>query len=319
MTEFPPRPIQKRWHCIDASIIVATLNRPDHLIPTLHMALAQQSEGYAYEIIVVDQTADYPPEVAKQLEELKDRVVYIQSSVRSASHARNIGIKAAKGSIVIFIDDDVSFASTLVADHIALHERYPLAGAILGLIIENSWTDHETCIAERISWYVPRGLKDEFGGIPITWAPSGNISYKMEPLTEVGGFDESMTSYAEDIDLSLRVRSKGHPIIFSLYPKLLHLGASRGGCEQRNEAIQNAKARERHLSMFYMLFKNWSVLGLFPVISHLFGSIRSEFLNFATLQKGLGVFVQKASGHSRLILKAFLNARQGRLSPCKID
>jgi len=200
-----------------------------------------------------------------------------------------------------------------VAEHIGLHKRYPSAGAVLGLIIEQSWKDHERGITDRIKWYAPQGLKDEFGGMPIGWAPSGNISYKRDALIEVDGFDESMTSYAEDIDLSLRVRSKGHQIIFSMLPELLHIGASRGGCEQRNEAVQNIKAVERHLSLFYMLFKNWKVLGVSTVASHLWGNVRSEALNLSQLRSGLGAFLQKASAHGRLIVKAYRAAMRGCL------
>ncbi len=298
---------------VDVSVIIATLNRPRQLIETLQMALAQR--GVRREVVVIDQTAIYPPDVAEKIEALKSKIVYIKSNVKNASHARNIGVQAARGGIVVFVDDDVEFDSLLISKHFALHQRYPSAGAVLGLIIEKPWKNRDQEIKDRIKWLAPKGSADEFGCIPITWAPSGNISYKRTVLLEAGGFDESMTSYCEDIDLSLRVRACGHPVMFSMEPVLIHIGATKGGCEQRNEALQQQKFSERHVALHYMLFKNWKVLGISTVFRHLWGGIRSEFLNLLVLRSGLTVLCRKSLSHIRLVIRAFGGALRGAMPP----
>ncbi|OCQ93358.1 glycosyl transferase family 2 [Oscillatoriales cyanobacterium USR001] len=89
---------------ISASIVVATYSRPDDLYNCLTQLTAQKSPRQV-EIIIVDNNPDSgvtPPIVAQ----FKD-VILITEPRQGLAYARNTGITASTGDIVVTTDDDV--------------------------------------------------------------------------------------------------------------------------------------------------------------------------------------------------------------------
>jgi len=98
-------------------VIIPTLGRQQYLSRTV---ADLQSQSYTNaEIIVVDQSVE--PEVINRVAPAPSRlpIQYLRDRGSGAARARNIGILAAKGDILLFLDDDVeipariSFLSTL--------------------------------------------------------------------------------------------------------------------------------------------------------------------------------------------------------------
>ncbi len=86
------------------SLIVATLGRSTEISALLESLLAQGRDDF--EVIIVDQNAD--DRVAPVLAPYAPRlpIAHLRSAIRNANHARNLGLRAARGKIVTFPDDD---------------------------------------------------------------------------------------------------------------------------------------------------------------------------------------------------------------------
>jgi glycosyltransferase involved in cell wall biosynthesis len=86
------------------SVVIPTCNRPDLIKKAVQTVLVQTYQDF--EIIIVD---DGMKERAKKsIDEIHDpRIVYLQNEKSlGGGGARNVGIRAAKGEYVAFLDDD---------------------------------------------------------------------------------------------------------------------------------------------------------------------------------------------------------------------
>jgi len=94
------------------SVIVCTYNRCDSLPTALESVAAQVlPPGVEWEVIVVDNNSqDQTRHVVERFcqSNLPGRFRYLFESRQGLSHARNAGIREARGEIVAFIDDDVT-------------------------------------------------------------------------------------------------------------------------------------------------------------------------------------------------------------------
>ena len=92
-----------------ASVIICTFNRARLLVDTLQAIINQHPPDGGYEIVVVDNnSSDETRLVAEQAAaRVPVCVRYVFEADQGLSLARNAGIRAAKGEIVAFVDDDV--------------------------------------------------------------------------------------------------------------------------------------------------------------------------------------------------------------------
>jgi len=91
------------------SVIIPTKNRIKTLKGTIMSLLDQSLDKKFYEIIVMDQSTD--PKVKEFIDGLEEtkifKIRYIYNKIPGLHSNRNIGVKKAKGNIIIFVDDDV--------------------------------------------------------------------------------------------------------------------------------------------------------------------------------------------------------------------
>lgn len=87
------------------SVIIPVYNRMDYLGECLDSVLAQTYENL--EIILIDDgSTDGSVELCKQYAEKDSRIVVIAANHGGVSKARNLGLDAAKGEFVLFVDSD---------------------------------------------------------------------------------------------------------------------------------------------------------------------------------------------------------------------
>ncbi|MBE3092222.1 MAG: glycosyltransferase [Actinobacteria bacterium] len=91
------------------SVIIPTKNRIKTLKGTVISLLDQSLDKKFFEIIVMDQSKDSKvKEFIDELEETKTfKIRYIHNNIPGSHSNRNIGVKKAKGDIIIFVDDDI--------------------------------------------------------------------------------------------------------------------------------------------------------------------------------------------------------------------
>ncbi len=105
------------------TVLVPTRNRRDVLISrTLPAMFNQDIPPENVEIIViVDGGTDGTAEALHQLRPACSLRIFEQAN-RGPGAARNIGIHAAKGESILFIDDDIICGPNLFQEHIQSHE-----------------------------------------------------------------------------------------------------------------------------------------------------------------------------------------------------
>ncbi len=114
---------------VRASVVVCTRERGSALAETLR-AVADQSATFAWELIVVDNgSRDGSLELARELtREWSARARVVEERVAGLSAARNAGVRAARGELILFLDDDAQpFPGWLEAFARALAEPGVLA------------------------------------------------------------------------------------------------------------------------------------------------------------------------------------------------
>ena len=88
------------------SVVVRSFNRLSILSELLSALLAQDHDSF--EIVVVEQSTRRPPEDVARIEELASdpRVRLLRSEPLGGPRARNVGVCASRGDVIVFIDDD---------------------------------------------------------------------------------------------------------------------------------------------------------------------------------------------------------------------
>ena len=206
------------------SVIVPTYQREQILCDTIAYLLDLSYPHY--ELIVVDQTPLHEPQTEKFLQQVAQRIRYIQIDQVGTCHARNVGIEAAKGDIILFCDDDIIPTPDLLTHHVR-HYRDPTVGGVTG-----------PCGYQPVDGplFIVRGGETPRYPLPTTVveaesAQGCNMSFRKQILVRIGGFDEGFIIHArkEEPDASLRVRALGYRILFDPQVSIEHLAFPSGG------------------------------------------------------------------------------------------
>jgi glycosyltransferase involved in cell wall biosynthesis len=198
----------------ELTVVIPTYNRIDtlrHVIPSL---LRQDLRSERYEIVVADSnstdgTAEYLAEISREY----PRVRHLPGAYSGRAMARNAGIAAARGAVVMFTDADIIASMDLVSRHLAHHEARENV-AVVGLELQvNSYDDYERLLQhpeQRRPLHPPTRKK-------LSWLYflTGNASVRKSDLDRVGRFDENFTGYGhEDLELGYRLQKAGLTILY---------------------------------------------------------------------------------------------------------
>jgi glycosyltransferase involved in cell wall biosynthesis len=106
---------------MQTSVVVSTFNRRDVVLRTVGTLLQQDIPTSEYEIIVVvDGSRDGTAEALRGLP-LSGRVRVVEQENRGLAGARNTGMRAATGELLVFLDDDMTCVPALLREHVAAH------------------------------------------------------------------------------------------------------------------------------------------------------------------------------------------------------
>jgi glycosyltransferase involved in cell wall biosynthesis/peptidoglycan/xylan/chitin deacetylase (PgdA/CDA1 family) len=203
---------------ITLSVVIPTFNRRHVLERTLPSLLGQDIPPGGYEIIViVDGSTDG---TAQMLRDQKSAcsLRIIESPHRGGpGAARNIGIRAAVGELVLFLDDDLVCTPSLFRQHCSSHvdSECLLVHGPIYIASESSKTIIRyitECFYERYYRPLDPDMELRFpANICSSISPLSSIINSSVPrkiLLSCGGFDERLLA-GEDLDLGLRLWKMG--------------------------------------------------------------------------------------------------------------
>jgi len=192
------------------SVVIASKDRAAFLARTLE-SLALQVDPPTFEVVVADNgstddTADVVDTRRSQGTFPLNRVFVAQPN---RAKARNVGMYAASGEIVVFVDDDVWLPEHFLRAHAAAHS------AIFDLCVSGPILNVAS-YAER-----PRPSGANYSRAFLCTC---NVSVPLASLRAVGGFDEQFDRYGwEDTELGLRLRATGLHATFAWDAYLFHV------------------------------------------------------------------------------------------------
>ncbi len=188
----------------DVTVVIPTRNRRDLLALTLVTVLWQ--EDVRFEVVVVDDgSTDGTADMVEDLGDPRIRLVR-NGEGRGVSSARNLGITAAEGRWIAFLDDDDLWAPDKLALQIRAARQAGRAWAYAGSV--------NITARNRVIGGAPPAPPEVVaeGLVKRNLVPGGcsGVIVRAEALEEVGVFDESL-AFLEDWDLWIRLARNGLP------------------------------------------------------------------------------------------------------------
>ncbi len=186
---------------MDLSVVIPTYNQAALLSKCLDALLQQTLSLASFEIIVVnDGSRDDTAQVIRRYERDRPAVRAIHfASNRGRSAARNAGITAATGELIVFMDSDVLVGSDFLAIHLRAHRDIGPGILSRGPVVNIPSPE----LAGRIQ--PPR-----FGASPA-YLDTANAGIRRTVLVEAALlFDEGFPGYGwEDFELGQRLKHVG--------------------------------------------------------------------------------------------------------------
>jgi len=234
------------------SIIIPTYNREEVLCQTLDLALRQDYPSY--EVIVVDQTREHLPSTEKYLQQIRGKIRNFRLEGANTPTARNLGVKNARGEIVVFLDDDVTFDADLLKNHL-LNYSDPKVGGVAGRVITLGESVRRT---HKVGYFSPLGIcHTNFSSDRRTWVHSAmgcNMSSRTRLIFEAGLFDPDFIGncHREESDFCFRLRGLGYGIIFDPRASVIHLVAPQGGSRSEDPSDERSATFFHNETLFYL-------------------------------------------------------------------
>ena len=203
-----------------ASIIIATYQRHEGLRRLLGQLATQSVPADKFEAIVVDDGSIVPFELPDGKAPYALRL--IRQSNAGPAAARHRGIEAARGEILVVIDDDMQIERDFLERHLAAHPEGTRRAA-LGPIIPDPGVDNLPLFEQWNAQRLDRVTRGAASGVRIRgnnmW--TGNVSFRREDYLAVGGFDPALR-VSEDLELGMRLEAAGVEITWARGASAVH-------------------------------------------------------------------------------------------------
>lgn len=227
------------------SVVIPAYNQAPLLRRTLETLLRQDLATSQYEVIVVDDgSTDETAEVVRERAAREPRVRLLrQETNRGRSAARNAGVQAAGGDIILFTDSDILVRPDFLARHLETHRQSRRPVLCRGPVVD-----------------IPDGrLPEHPAFVPPSpaYLTTANASLPRGELLAAGLFDENFRAYGwEDFDLGFRLQRRGLPRVYRREAIAYHILPASGE-ENFAEALRKEEERARTALYLYQKHPGW--------------------------------------------------------------
>lgn len=199
----------------EVSVVIPTYNRSSRLQRVLKGLAAQSLDPSSFEVVVVsDGSTDDTDEVVAAIETPYALSYEAQANAGPAA-ARNRAVALASGQLVVFIDDDVLPAPTMVERHLRAHQDQPGGLVVIGPMLNPSGYAASPYVRWEQAMLYKQYEAMRRGELTPTYRQfyTGNASLARQLLLDAGGFDENYRR-AEDVELAYRLHQLGARFVF---------------------------------------------------------------------------------------------------------
>jgi glycosyltransferase involved in cell wall biosynthesis len=221
LADAPPRWDERRrpFEDLVVSVVVPVYNDPDGIRTTLESLVTQSVPPTGYEVIVVDNgSTDDTRSVVRAFAARYDHVrLEVEADVQGSYAARNRGIEAASGSVLAFVDADMSVDPDWLRRAIsAMHEN---DADYLACAVHLFAPGDEESLAGKYNRLtdlrVGRFVRER------QFAPTCSLLVSRALLDEVGGFDPRFRS-SGDLEFGNRVDDTGRQLHYAPQVPMYH-------------------------------------------------------------------------------------------------
>lgn len=226
-----------------------------------------------YEIILIDEgSTDNTGEMIASLAAADPRIKDLRQARPGRTAARNLGLRAATGDVVMFVDADVTF-SRCTLDHMLQGFEGPRTGAVVGEDRLARWNQGGLlAAASHLGISVTRRALAAVGGPPFL--PGGIAAFPRKVLAELWPVPDAAAEATESA-LLWRVQAAGYRVSFAPSARVQRASRStlrdlwRLRSQRARGLLRNAMARRglpRMPGVVIILRHEW-LLPLVPVYS----------------------------------------------------
>jgi GT2 family glycosyltransferase len=217
-----------------ASVVIPNWNGAHHLPACLDALRAQTYP--AVEVVLVDNASTDGSQalVAEQYPEV--RLLPLARNL-GLTGGNNAGFRAARGDVLISLNNDTEAAPRFVEALVAALQDHPEAGmaAAKMLLFDRRDTIHSAGDGYGVDgipfnrgvWQQDTGQFEQAGW--IFGGCGGAVAYRRAMLDQVGPFDESFFMYCEDVDLNWRAQLAGWRCWYTPEAVVYHKLSATGG------------------------------------------------------------------------------------------
>jgi len=217
---------------LKVSIIIPTMGKLELLRPCLE-SVVQNTAYRNFELIMLDNSRGKFPDGIQYLKDQGLKVIECNEPFNWA-RLNNIGVRHASGDLYLFLNDDIEVTDTQWLGELVRQANRPDVGTVGALLYYPNGALQHAGVA----------LVDHGGGcthLLYKRMPSDTIYRRLHETTrevaantgaclmlskarfeETGGFDEELAVVGNDIDLCLRLLSKGYRNVWTPHCQLVH-------------------------------------------------------------------------------------------------
>jgi len=178
------------------SVIIPTYNREHFITQALQSVLAQSYEDF--EVIVIDDGSDDSSQ--EKIAQFEDaRIHYVYQKNHGVAHARNRGLKQARGRFIAFLDSDDKWAAQKLERCVDYIQKFP---DISIFHTEELWYRSQKLFNQKKKHKKPTGFV-YLKALELCCISISTAVIKKEIFQTLGAFDEEFAA-CEDYDFWLR-------------------------------------------------------------------------------------------------------------------
>lgn len=214
------------------SIIIVNYNNP-HLISRCLETILSSALSFSYEIIIVDNASTELPKIPKS----KIPIHLIRNTENVGfGRANNQAVKQAKGEFLLFLNTDTEVLDNAIEKLVAF-ARDKTATIIGPKLLNSNRSPQPSCgpfytlpvtfamlflkgDQLGLTRYSPNEVKE------VDWVSGACLCIKKEDFEKIGGFDESIFMYMDEIDFCFRAKKNQTRVVFFPGAEFVHIGAA---------------------------------------------------------------------------------------------
>ena len=254
------------------SVVIVNYNGAEHLSHCLDAVFALSFA--ADEVLIVDNASSDGSERLASERHPAARVIRLPAN-HGPCPARNVGLSTARNRWVLLLDNDAVLLPETLERMVRAAELHPEAAILQprsvfagepSRVHYDGGALHYVGLFSLRNFFVPLADAQGEGTLAVDGVVSVALLLQRELILDVGGFDPAFFILFEDLDLSLRLRMRGHVLLSVENAIVHHRGGTPGISFRSGPNYPDQRAFFHARNRWFVLLKNYSWRTLFVAL-----------------------------------------------------